>query len=1043
MVKLVKADSEVDMAGFFRAVKSDVAHPRGSSNPAAQVNVPHPTLGTQSQAAWSCRNLAAGATLVLALGLTAVAQQTPPTSDLAEQFAAPPMAARPHVWWHWMGPDFSQSGITKDLEAMKACGIGGATIFNLGAEIGNVPWPEHTYRGEAYWAAMRHTMAEAKRLGMEISLVGTPGYSTTGGPWIGLERGMQRVVWSITETEGGKPLALALPAIGGGALGRALAVMAVPVKEKVSVTEVVDVTAMTDGAGTLTWQAPPGKWKIYRFGYAPTGKAPHPIPEDLVGHTFEVDKMSAEHNRYNWLNVLDPIKKNLGEYVGSTLKSISIDSYESDIQNWTAGFREEFIKRKGYDPVPWLVTLVQPLVHPWFFDSARHAGSRSSLSGPALVLGSAGETQRFEWDYRDVVSGLFFDNSWNMARKMCNEAGLEFWHECYEGPFDRNQGVSASDIPMGEFWTEKGNINGPSIVPSDIAAAQGAGKKLIASEALTGGPTKSMWTEDPAFLKIFCDEAYAQGVNRFMLHQWTHQPFDDKYQPGRTMFAWGTHFGRHQTWHEPGKAFFAYLGRCQMLLQQGERVIDYLCMDQLDGEADLVAKDVFLQSDIKVKDGNIVLPTGRSYAFMVFPRDGEMLPEVARKIKAMVADGATVVSTRPSKSPSLKDYPRSEETLRQLGDEVWGSGTENRYQKGYVFAKVEDAKKKCKLQADYTVEKASGEAAKVMVLHRRNAGVDLYYIANQSDKAQDLSLSFRIAGQQPELWQAEDGSTTDAPVWREQDGRTHVDLHLKGVQTIFVVFRKAVTTAGHIVAVDTKGAPAEVVMKQAGVAVLRAATPVTAEVVYSSGEKRAVTLTPEPAVALAGEWAVSFAPKLGAPFTKSVPELMDFSKSDSKDVKYFSGTATYRKQVAIAAAALQNRRTVLDLGLLNDIAQVRVNGKDVGVLWYPPYTADITEWLKAGDNQLEIAVTNNWANQLIGDEQEPRDFQVGNTVDWGVGNFGGQLTSYPEWFIKNQPRPSQGRKTFTTWLYFTKDSPLQPAGLVGPVRLMIQAEMKL
>jgi hypothetical protein len=751
--------------------------------------------------------------------------------------------------------------------------------------------------------------------------------------------------------------------------------------------------------------------------------------------------MSAEHNRYNWQNVLDPIKKNLGEYVGNTLKSISIDSYESDIQNWTAAFRDEFIKRKGYDPVPWMVTLVSPMVANWMFDSSRRVCSPSS--GPALVLGSAEETKRFEWDFRDVTSNLFFDNGWMVARQMCNEAGLEFRHECYRGTFDRNQGVTASDIPTVEFWTEKGNPNGPSIFPADIGAAQAAGKAIIASEALTGGPNFSMWTEDPAFLKVFCDEAYAQGVNRFILHHWTLQPFDDKYQPGRAMGPWGTHFGRHQTWFEPGKAFFAYLGRCQALLQQGERVMDYLCMDQLDGDADLVAKDVFLQSDIKVKDGNIVLPTGRSYAFMVFPRDGEMLPEVARKIKALVADGATVVSTRPIKSPSLKDYPQCEETLRQLGDEVWGSGTENRYQKGYVFAKVEDAKKKCKLQPDYTVEKASGEAAKVMVLHRRDAGLDLYYIANQSDKAQDLSLSFRIAGKQPELWQAEDGSTTDAPVWREQDGRTHVDLHLKGVQSIFVVFRKAATTAGHIVAVDTKGAPAVVVMKQAGVAVLRAATPVTAEVVYSSGKKRAVTLTPEPAVALAGEWAVSFAPKLGEPFTKTLPELMDFSKSDSKDVKYFSGTATYRKTVAVAAASLQSRRTVLDLGLLNDIARVRVNGKDAGVLWYPPYTADITDWLKAGDNQLEIAVTNNWANQLIGDEQEPRDFEVGPNVDYGAGPFGGQLKSYPDWFVKNQPRPSQGRKTFTTWLYFTKDSPLQPAGLLGPVRLVTQAEQEL
>jgi hypothetical protein len=1001
---------------------------------------------------WDCgieravRSLACG---ILLASATARAG----SGQLESDFASPPMAARPHVMWHWMGADFSQPGITKDLEAMKACGIGGAEIFNLGAEIGNVPWPEQTYRGKAYWEAMRHTLAEAKRLEIEISLVGTPGYSTTGGPWIDLARGMQRVVWSITETEGGKPLAVALPAIAGGAWGRGIAVLAVPVKENVSVKEVVDVSAMTDAAGTLTWQAPTGKWKIYRFGYAPTGKAPHPIPEDLVGHTFEVNKMSAELSRFNWEQVLTPIKQNLGDYVGNTLKSISIDSYESGDQNWTAGFREEFIKRKNYDPVPWLVTLGQPLVHTWFFDSNRRVSMyalagpttyATALSNPALtVLGSAEETKRFEWDYRDVISNLFFDNGWKMAKKMMNESGLEFRHECYRGPFDRNQGVTASDVPTVEFWTEKGNVNAPPVFPSDIGAAQAAGKALITSEALTGSPNLSMWTEDPAFLKVFCDEAYAQGVNRFILHHWTLQPFDDKYQPGRAMFAWGTHFGRHQTWFEPGKASFAYLGRCQTLLQQGERVMDYLCMDQLDGEADLIAKDVFLHSEIQVEGGRIVLPTGRSYAFMVFPRDGEMLPEVALKIKALVAAGATVVSTRPTKSPSLKDYPQCEESLRQLGDEVWGSGTQNRYQSGYVFSKIEDAKAKLNIKPDYTIEKASAEAAKVMVLHRRNAEIDLYYVANQSGKAQDIALSFRIAGKQPELWQAEDGSITDAPVWREQDGRTYVDLHLKGIQTVFVVFRKAATTDGHITAVDTKGAPAVVVMKQPGVAVLRSAAPVTAEVVYSTGEKRAVTLTPEPAVVLAGEWTVSFAPKLGAPFTKTLPELMDFSKAEPKEVKYFSGSAIYRKMIAVAAASLQSRRTVLDLGLLNDIAQVRVNGKDAGVLWYPPYTADITDCLKAGDNQLEIIVTNNWANQLIGDEQEPRDFEVGAITDFGAGPFGCQLQSYPEWFIMNQPRPSQGRKTFTTWLYFTKDSALQPAGLVGPVRLLTEAEVEL
>jgi hypothetical protein len=973
--------------------------------------------------------------------------------DLASQFLSPPMSARPYVFWHWMGADFSKTGITKDLEAMKEAGLGGAEIFNLGSEIGNGPWPEQTYRGKAYWDALRHTLAEAKRLGLVIGLLGTPGYSTTGGPWIDLERGMKKVVWSITEIDGGKELSLTLPPIGGGAHGRDIAVLAIPRKENLSVRDVIDVSSQTDAAGKLNWKAPEGKWKIYRFGYVPTGKAPHPIPEDLVGHTFEADKMSSDISHYNWEQVLNPIKANLGEYIGTALKGIALDSYESGDQNWMLTFREEFMKRKGYDPVPWLVTLGQPLVHTWFFDSARHV-TMYQLNGPTTyatelpnpsltVLNSAEQTRRFEWDYRDVISGLFYDNGWKVAKQMVNDAGLQFWHECYRGPFDRNQGMTAPDVPMCEFWTEKGNVNAPPIFTADTGAAQAAGRTIIASEALTGSPNNSMWTEDPALLKIFGDEAFAQGINRFMLHHWTHQPFDDKYQPGRTMYAWGTHFGRFQTWFEPGKAYFAYLGRCQTLLQSGERVIDSLSLDKQEGDSDVIAKDVFLQSDVTVKEGKIVLPSGRRYAFMVFSGDGEMLPEVAQKIKALVANGATVVSTRPQRSPSLKDYPQCEETLRQLADEVWGTGTEHKYKQGNVFSRIEDAKAKLNLKPDYTIEKASADPAKIMVLHRRKAAVDVYYIANQSQKPQNISLSFRVSGKQPELWQAEDGTISDAPAWREKEGRTQVDIQLRGIQTSFVVFRREASKAEHLSAVNVQDGNALVTMKRPGKPVLRSSTATKAEAVYSNGRRRAVELNPGPAIELAGEWSVSFSPKLGKPFSKQFPALKDFSQCDSKEVKYFSGSATYRKKVSVSASSLQNRRTVLDLGVMNDIAQVRVNGKAAGVLWYPPYEADITDYLRAGDNDLEIIVTDNWANQLIGDEKEPKDFEVGESSDWGAGSFGSQLKSYPEWFVKGQARPSQGRKAFTTWYYFTKDSKLQPAGLVGPVRLVLQAEAPL
>jgi hypothetical protein len=174
---------------------------------------------------------------------------------------------------------------------------------------------------------------------------------------------------------------------------------------------------------------------------------------------------------------------------------------------------------------------------------------------------------------------------------------------------------------------------------------------------------------------------------------------------------------------------------------------------------------------------------------------------------------------------------------------------------------------------------------------------------------------------------------------------------------------------------------------------------------------------------------------LDTPFVRNFPALIDFSKHSDPAVKYFAGTANYEKTISIKAGDItKNKSVTLDLGELHDIAELEVNGNKVGVLWFPPYKTDITRWLKKGDNKIVVRVTNNWANRLIGDEQYPADFE------WGAdkGESGRAMKAFPDWFIKNQPRPSQDRKAFTIWYYYHKDSPLKPAGLIGPVRLGIR-----
>jgi len=269
-----------------------------------------------------------------------------------------------------------------------------------------------------------------------------------------------------------------------------------------------------------------------------------------------------------------------------------------------------------------------------------------------------------------------------------------------------------------------------------------------------------------------------------------------------------------------------------------------------------------------------------------------------------------------------------------------------------------------------------------------------------------------------------------------------IDLNLKGTQSIFVVFRKAVSKADHPVSVLVRDTTANwgVRTNKEGLPALHSSDPISAQVDYASGKQQIIELKPLTAIELTGAWKVSFVPKLDQPFELEFPELVDFSKHSNKMVNYFSGTATYRKKVTVDAESLKaGQRILLDLGVMNDIAEVHVNNQNIGVLWYPPYKADITNALKAGENELKIAVTNNWANRLIGDEQEPADFEWGKDRD----SLGHALKAYPEWFIKDQPRPSHGRKTFSIWYYYRENSLLKPAGLVGPVRLLQELEKKL
>jgi hypothetical protein len=221
--------------------------------------------------------------------------------------------------------------------------------------------------------------------------------------------------------------------------------------------------------------------------------------------------------------------------------------------------------------------------------------------------------------------------------------------------------------------------------------------------------------------------------------------------------------------------------------------------------------------------------------------------------------------------------------------------------------------------------------------------------------------------------------------------------------------------------------PVELVAEQGGGVTMKVSQAGTYEIESARGHKGRITVAelPKP-IELGGPWKLDFAPGSGAPASVTFDHLMSWSEHPGAGVKYFSGAATYRKTFEVPSERIgRDRRLILDFGQVEVMAHVRLNGKDLGTLWKPPYRLDVTDALRPGENTLEVKVVNLWVNRMIGDEQLPEDSDR---------NPNGTLKAWPKWLEEGKASPS-GRYTFTSWRLWKKDAPLLPSGLLGPVNL--------
>lgn len=740
---------------------------------------------------------------VLLCVITLYGQET--NNVLESGFQNPPNQAKARTWWHWISGNVSKSGITKDLEAMKQVGIQEAQLFNVKLEF---PSGEVEYLSEEWLNLFHFAAQEAKRLDLELAFHNSAGWSSSGGPWVTPKNAMQTLVFSEVIVQGNKTYKSPLPQPKTKLnYYKDIAVLAFP-KPKVDIKidgldyknlsgrirnhllpnvkkiskdalinkeDIVDLTSKFYKNGTLEWDVPKGEWVILRIGHTPVGKKNHPAPES--GHGLEVDKMSKIAVDAYWEGGIQPIINKLGNLIGSTVTNCLIDSYEVGTTNWTSGFDKEFENLRGYNLTTYLPTLAGYYV-------------------------DGGEiSERFLWDFRRTIGDLIAQNYYAHFRTLCHKNDLKFSVEPYWGPFDNMQIGAAGDIVMCEFWSGGYPFfDSPKFV-SSIAHLNGS--SIVGAESFTG---IGGWDEHPEKLKSIGDRAWAEGITRFIFHTYVHQPWD--IAPGLALSYHGTDFNRLNTWWEQSKGFMDYIARSQYLLQQGKNVADVLVftgesspntaflmpeIKAMGYDYDLIGANKL--NDLSVKDGKIYTSHTGPYDVFVLTNPEWIKPETLKKVNELVTAGAKVIGAKPSKSPSLQNYPACDDEVVSISQNLWSKSL-------IKDISILNFLKSSKTPPDFNIEK--GDATDFTFLHRKNKDADIYFIANARKESRNITARFRVSGKQPELWNAETGARKDLVVFKQNtNGTTSVPMNLGIEEAVFVVFKKPNNT-NHFIEANIK-----------------------------------------------------------------------------------------------------------------------------------------------------------------------------------------------------------------------------------------------
>ena len=965
-------------------------------------------------------------------------------NQLEKGFSNPPHSARPIPYWWWLDGNISKEGITADLEAFQSKGLGGVILFDSTHFRDKIPTGKFRFMTPEWIEMFKHTVSEANRLGLTVSLNPASGYCY-GGSWAGPEDGFQSMFWVETKLKGpAKYMGNAFSSEGKNRLltekaGRLVAVLAIPdlpagskpaqVRDwefkagyadvhrgwkkyfnknflecdppepnelAVAEGQTINLTVRSDASGNLSWEVPKGEWTLLGLGHSFNGAKMY-IPSKVAQSGPHADYLNPKVTEKGFTAVVNALAKVLSPESRDAFRYIHEDSLEVHTFNWTGGFLGDFCSRRGYDPTPYLPIMA------------------------GRIVGSSEIANRFLYDLRKTIGDMVADHHYGQLTSLAHQKGMET-HLQAGGPHllmtDPLKCLGRADIPMGEFWVmspQRPTDDGRFYIKLASSAAHIYGKRRVLCESFSA-MGQLLWKDGPYELKQVLDRAFCEGVN-WIAPMEAGARADLTKIPGDVTGS--TPFSPTLTYWKQADGWFSYMSRCSYMLQQGVFVGDllYYYGDQVPNQLprrkldparglgydyDAINAEAILER-LQVRDGLLVLPDGLSYRLLVLPDRTEMPLEIAQKLKQLVEAGAIVIGPRPGKDPGLRNYPSCDAEVQRIGLELWGdcdgkTVKEHAFGKGKVFwgMSPKETLAKLTIPPDFTYETQTVAPSKwpmteplVDFIHRRDGNTDLYFVVNRTSLSMVAKCQFRVSGKHPELWNPVTAKIQDAGVFKQADGITSVPLELAPYESVFVVFRRRITN--EVAVMETLQEPVRQTLET-----------------------------------LSGPWTVSFDPAWG-PFTSTLAqdkrpgelifdELVDWTKHSNEAVKYYSGTATYKKDFSLPnGATIAGQRIWIDLGDdVRNVAEVRVNGKLAGTLWCPPWKVELSDMVSAGVNRLEIDVVNLWTNRLIGDSVLPEEKRYTRTNGRTNGSHGNAQGTY------------------------SRETPLFPSGLLGPVKIVTQ-----